>query len=788
MGEERLLSKPISMKTSFIARFTLSLLTLVLSLPSSINAQNVRTGTIKGLVMDAETREPLAGANVMLRGTTRGAATDLTGLFIIEDILVGSYTLDFSYIGYDSYAKSDVIVKSQRTAYVEVALDPTAVGAEGIVVESGYFNETEDQPNSIISFSHEEIRRVPGSAGDVSRIIYGLPSVAKVSDTKNSLIVRGGGPTENGFYVDNIEIPNINHFPEQGSSGGPIGMLNVDFIQDVDFYSGGFNTSFGDRMSSIMDIRFRKGNQEEFDAQLDMSFAGFGAVGEGRLGNKGSWLISARRSFLDLIVKAIDEDETSIPQYGDVQAKLFFNLSPKHQLSILNVSALDKISLSGEDAIANQENLYTDFEYSTITTGANWLYLWGKNGHSETSISHTIGQYDFQGFQTRSLLLDSPEPGLLFDLRPKEQVYKLRNRNYYRFGQSLSAEFGVEVKHITTDYNNFYGAYNDELGNATAAYRVDDDIEATKTAGFLSFKFQPNPRVTLTPGVRINHFSYNDELSFDPRLSARYQVSSTLAITGAAGIFHQQLPLPLVAQNESNKNLKTPVSYHLIIGLEKLLAEDTRLSLEAYTKLYEDFPLDSIQPELFIIDQVVSLDVFVNSNPLVSQGKAKTRGIEFMLQKKLAKRFYGLVSAAYFRSSYRDLNQTWRDRSFDNRFTFQLEGGYKPSNKWEFSGRWLLAGGRPYTPFDVDASTTARRGVLDVNQINAERLPSYHSLNVRFDRRFHYRNSNLIFYLSIWNVYGRTNVAALNWNEVLNEQEELEQWGMLPIFGLEFEF
>ncbi len=744
-------------------------------------------GAIKGIVVDAETKESLIGANVLIEGTSYGTATDLTGAFSLEHVEIGNYTLVFSYLGYERLLRSDIIVKSQRTAYVEVSLRPTALEAAGITVEASFFSEAEDQPTSLITFSHEEIRRVPGSAGDVSRIIYGLPSVAKVSDTKNSLIVRGGGPTENGFYIDNIEIPNINHFPEQGSSGGPIGILNVDFIRDVNFHSGGFSTAFGDKMSSVMDISFRKGNQEDFDGQFDMSFAGFGVIGEGPVGKNGSWMLSARRSFLDLIVKAIDEDETSIPQYGDFQGKLFFNLSPNHHLSFLNVSAINAINLSGEDAIASQENFYSDFKFNTHTTGANWLYVWNRNGHSETSLSYTSGKYDFQGYQTRELLRGENN-GLLFDLQPREVAYKLRNVNFYRFNKYLSTEFGVELKRIETDYNNFYGAYNDELGNPTNAYRVDDNISATKSAAFASLKLQPTQRLTITPGVRVNHFTYNDYLAWDPRISLRYSLSSNASLNLSAGVFHQALPLPLVTQNASNDQLRNPVAYHLIAGFQKLLSKDTRLSIEAYSKIYDHFPLDPTQPQLFIIDQVVATDVFVNNNSLTDTGKAYTRGLELMVQKKLAERFYGLFSASYFRSKYRDLSNVWRNRAFDNRFTFQIEGGYKPSEKWEFSARWLFAGGRPFTPFNQDASIQANRGVLDTSRINEVRLSDYHSLNVRFDRRFHYRNANLIFYLSIWNTYGRKNIAAYEWNEVTNSQNALEQWGMLPIFGLEFEF
>ncbi|MCK5033989.1 MAG: TonB-dependent receptor, partial [Calditrichia bacterium] len=218
------------------------------------------TGTIKGRLVDDETQSPLIGANIIVTDFALGAATDHEGNFIINSVPVGAYSLQFSYIGYQQKIKTDIIVKPGRSVFIEESLNPLTLETDAIVVKAAYFSEDEDQPVSSTNFSAEEIRRAPGSAGDVSRIIMGLPSIAKVNDQSNSLIVRGGSPIENAFYVDNIEIPNINHFPTQGSSGGPIGLINVDFIKDVNFYSGGFSTAFGDKLSSIMELTFREGN------------------------------------------------------------------------------------------------------------------------------------------------------------------------------------------------------------------------------------------------------------------------------------------------------------------------------------------------------------------------------------------------------------------------------------------------------------------------------------------------------------------------------------------------
>ncbi|MDQ7065472.1 MAG: hypothetical protein Q9P90_14640, partial [candidate division KSB1 bacterium] len=255
------------------------------------------------------------------------------------------------------------------------------------------------------------------------------------------------------------------------------------------------------------------------------------------------------------------------------------------------------------------------------------------------------------------------------------------------------------------------------------------------------------------------------------------------------GIYYQTLPLILLSQNENNKNLKNPLAIHYILGIDHLITENTKFTLEVYQKDYKNFPLDPTQPTLFLIDELFyRYGFFFNHEKLVDNGKAYSKGIEILIQKKLAKDFYGLVGASYFRTKYQGGDGRWRNRVFDNRLIFSIEGGYKPNNKWEFSIRWIYAGGTPYTPFDVEKSRYLKRGVFDNNKINGARYPDYHSLNIRFDRRFNFRHSNLVFYLSIWNAYNRKNIAAYFWNEKENKVDAIYQWPLLPIFGLEYEF
>ena len=260
------------------------------------------------------------------------------------------------------------------------------------------------------------------------------------------------------------------------------------------------------------------------------------------------------------------------------------------------------------------------------------------------------------------------------------------------------------------------------------------------------------------------------------------------SLSASAGIYYQNIPLYFLSQNSDFKLLKDPVSYHYVLGLSNLISDDTRMTVEIYNKEYKNCPIDPAQPQLYILDEAMYDMFYSNHENLVDTGNGYTRGIEIMVQKKLSDKFYGIISGTYFRSRYRDHSGVWRNRITDNRYLFALEGGYKPNNKWEFSLRWSAAGGIPYTPFDEVKSSELQHGVYDDTKIMSERLPGYSCLNIRFDRRFHFSGSNLIFYLSIWNFLNKRNFAYHHWAEYQNTAANYTQWPRLPVFGFEYEF
>jgi hypothetical protein len=745
-----------------------------------LNAEN-QTGNLMGRVIDAESEYPLANVSVIIKELEQGVISNEKGQYHLYDIPVGNYTVSFQMIGFKTQLKSDVIIRSSRTTFINGEMQRQLIQIEGISTKVDYFAETEEEKNSVISFSNEEIRRAPGSAGDVSRIMMSLPSVAKVNDQSNNLIVRGGSPMENTFYIDNIEIPNINHFPRQGSSGGPIGILNVDFIEDVTFNTGGFSANYGDKLSSIMEIKFRDGNPKEFDGQIDFSWIGFGGIFEGPISENSSGMLAVKRSYLKYLIDNIDIGTSSAPEYGDIQGKYIYEFNPFHKLTALVVFADDHNSPDQENAKENAMSHFGNQDLYQGTYGINWRAVWNESTFSNTSISLTSSQYDEEFWETYKEPANS-----IADIKNNslEQDWKIRNVNFKRINSQLSLDFGVDGKYLRYNYDNYMAETTNSLGDTIPELIMKDDITAEKVGAFISLNYDPSPKFSATCGLRSDYFSYNENVTISPRFSFQYRFNNSTFLNASTGIYYQNLPLLLLSQNDAFKDLKDPYAIHYIVGLEHLLAEDTRIVIEAYQKDYNSFPVDPNQPGLFLIDE----DFDQNFTSLNDTGKALSRGIEVTLQKKLAESIYGLASATYFRSRYKSLDGIWRNRNYDNRLIVSLEGGYKPSSSWELSMRWIYAGGVPYTPIDEELSDLYNQTVYDENQINAKRYPDYHSMNLRFDKRFYFTKTNLVIYFSVWNAYAQNNIAEYYWNDEEQKVDKIYQWTMLPILGVEWEF
>ncbi len=735
-----------------------------------------RVGSISGRVVDAATQQPLPGANIAVISHPLGSSVGEDGRFAIAGVPVGLHRLHISMIGYETAIRPDVVVRSNRITSVQIELDETTLGMGEVVVTADYFSAIEEEAVSTVNFNFEEIRRSPGAAGDISRLVQVLPSINMNTDQRNDLIVRGGSPAENLTIIDNIEIPNINHFPTQGASGGPIGLLNTDLIADVSFYAGGFSAEYGDRLSSVMVVDQREGNREEFDGEVNLGMAGAGLILEGPVGrHKGSWILSARRSYLDLIVNAIGTG--AVPKYSDVQAMATYDLKPEHQLELLAISGFDTIDFSPD------EGAQDDFVASATDqyiAGANWRWLWSAKGYAETSLAYTRGDYSVK-------TLDGETRQELFNNDSHEQKLALRSNWYFAPRPGSAVKWGIVARRLFSDFDMFNVAARNRVNKLEDELQLREEATTTKLGAFASLQQSLGARLSATVGARLEYFDLNEEFNWSPRISLAGELDERTTLTAAFGIYYQSLPSLLLVQHPDNRRLENPRADHFVVGLRRRLTPNTLLSVEAYQKNYAESPFDPDDPTILIVDSFADFPTPVPGR-LVGGGKAQSRGVESLIQKKLAEEVYGTLSYAYSISQYTDRNGVERNRTFDNRHLVSLILGYRPSDRFEYSVRWRYAGGRPYTPFDQELSKQLGQAIIQRDRINAERYPAYHRLDVRFDYRKHFENFNLVSFFTVLNAYNRANIFMYRWDSDESRVKRINQWSILPVGGFELEF
>jgi hypothetical protein len=725
------------------------------------------TGTVKGRVADADTKAPLAGAGVALQGTGRATQTDAEGQFALTDVPVGDASLSITLPGYLALVKANVAVRSARITFVTVELQAELRRAEEVSVASPYFQDLGPAPLSVASLGSEEIRRAPGALGDVSRALYVFPGVAQVDEGANDLIVRGGSPTENAFYIDGIPVPNINHYPQQGASGGAISMLNLDFVEDVKMMTGGFGAAYGGHLSSVVEIRFRDGNREQLDGQIELNAGGFGGGIEGPLpSRRGSWMVSVRRSYMDLLAERLNID--GAPRFGDVQGKLVLDAGPRHRLGLLGVYGDSRFARTHDKAI----QVDSDEGEETIrqaSVGLSWRALLGGRGYAETTLSYSAvdDRSDWGDPQTRALASKG---------QYRDGAATLRNVTSLQLHPSNRLDAGLDL------------SFRNGSGRDLKTGRVVD-VDGTEIGGFVNDHWRPHPRLGLDLGVRVDRTPYNGQTHASPRASVSVALAKTVKATAAAGVYRQPLTLFLVTQDPAFEALDDLRARQAIVGVAWQPAPEMRLTVEAYDKRYSRFPMSPEAPTRFVIDDVAGTDRdWGEYKTLRDSGIGFARGIEMMFQRRMSGKVYGIASLSLFRARYEDLAGVLRNRLHDNRYIVNLTSGYRPNARWELSGRWVLAGGKGTTPIDVARSRKARRTIRDSTQIMLGHLPAYHSLNVRIDRRFHFKKRTLSLYLNVWNAYDHHNVAREYWSARNDRVEAENQWDILPIVGAELEF
>ncbi|AMM50304.1 TonB-dependent receptor [Rufibacter sp. DG15C] len=739
-------------------------------------AQAQSVGRITGVVRDRNTQEPIIGATVSLEGTTLGVATDGQGRYRLESVPTGSYNLKATYLGYEPVTRFNIPVTSGNALTLNLDLAPsqTQLQAVDISVDRSIRVATVETPLSVQSLSSEEIKSNPGGNFDISRVIQTLPGVAGAGSTgagfRNDIVIRGGGPGENVFFLDGIEIPVINHFSTQGSSGGPQGILNVSFIEDVTLSTSAFDAKYDNALSSVFQFKQRDGNPDRLQGNVRLSATEVAGTLEGPLAPKTTFLASARRSYLQLLFKAIDLPIR--PNYWDFQYKVTHQLNAKTTITALGLGAIDEFSF----AVPKESSPEKEYALRSNPLINQWNYTTGisvkrslENGFVQVSLSRNVFENRLDRFEDAQY---GDESRRVLKARSQERENKLR-LDVNKFVGGWKFSYGAIGQYVGYD-NAFFSQIRQEVRdqNGTVVqprvvldFNTDLDFFRYGFYGHTSKSFLQD-KLSLSLGVRTDMNSFttdgNNPLeTLSPRLSASYALTERWKLNGSVGTYYR-LPVYTVLgykdadgtyANQGSDYLK---STHYVAGVEFLPSIANRLTVEGFYKRYGNYPV-SLRDGVSLANQGIEFGA-IGNEAVASVGKGRAYGAEFFFQQKLTRGLYGSVSYTLVRSEFTGLdNENYIASAWDNRHLVSGLLGWQFGKNWELGGKYRFAGGSPYTPFDLQASqqnyASLGTGLLDYDRLNTLRLRSFQQLDVRLDKKWNYKRTTLDVYIDIQNIF-----------------------------------
>ena len=756
------------------------------------------TGKITGTVKDASSKRALPGANIIIVGTTQGTATDINGKFELDKLAVGTYRLEFSFIGYANQTVTDIIIRSGKPAIVDVELQPQDLQSDVIVVSAGYFSQENLTPPSVIGLNREEIRRFPGGFEDVVRTVAVLPGVSiNASGGRNDLLVRGGGPAENLYIINNIEVANINHFGTQGTSSGSLSFINLDFVDNVVFSSGGFQARYGEKMSSILSLNMGQGRNDKFGSKTLISATQFGLNLEGPLHSNGNFIFSARQSYLDLIFKAAGLP--FIPVYTDFNFLANYKLSPANILSIIGLSAIDRIDRNldtPENRLRNSRLL--DNSQNQYIGGINFRRI-HKNGYADVTASTSMYRYRFSQADSQQVEY--------FNSKADELEYVLKGLRFRKMSNNLNLIFGFDLK-LNNNVNTtiFADTIYDRNGLRIPLEKISvqafnkSDTWTQTYALFLETDWDLLRNINLNAGLRFNYYNgINKPVYLAPRLAVKFQINPNQALKINYGQYYQA-PSSVWLVNLYNKNLKALRNSMAIIGWDYMIQDDTRFTSEMYYKKYINLPTGAIPG---VTDYIVMSNTgsvyggrddnfqsfgYLNLN---SDATGTAYGLELLLQKKFSDiPFYGKSSITIGKSEVTAGNGRTYPAQFDQRFIFNLSAGYKLNPKWEISGKFRYFTGIPFTPVYQPAKNPINPGLIQnlPEEYLISRLDDGHHLDLRVDRYFNFTKWTLITFVDIQNVYNYPIPVIPRYDFWENKINKTNSIGILPSIGISAEF
>lgn len=766
---------------------------------------------IKGVVIDKSTRQPLEFVNVLVVGLGIGASTDANGNFLITQVPPGIYRLQASFLGYKTELTPEYRV-NHVTPYVQIELEEENASLNEVIVTASPFQKVQESPVSLRVIGLQEIEKAPGANRNISKVVQNYPGVAfSPIGYRNDLIVRGGGPSENRFYLDGVEIPNINHFSTQGASGGPVGLIDADLIRSVKFYSGAFPADKGNALSSVLDFSLRDGDMERNSLKATLGASEVSLSSNGHIGNKTSYLVSVRQSYLQALFKILGLP--FLPAYTDASFKIKTRFDSHNELTLLGLGGIDRMKLNlgieGEDAEYMLSYL-PEINQETYTVGGVYRHYSQRHVQSIVLSQSYLNNRNVK-YRDND---ESSEENLTLRLGSIEQETKLRMENTSSWSV-WKVKAGFDLNYSRYKSNE----YRKVFANALREYDYHTDLSLWRWGMFASVDYAaPDKSFTASMGVRTDGNNYSDKMKelwrqLSPRLSVSYRLVEGLTLSGHVGLYYQ-LPsyTALGFKGEEGEYVNRHLDYISVsqesLGLSWTPNENMELSVEGFYKLYGHMPF-SLSDQIPLSCKGNDYGT-IGNEALSSEAKGRSYGVELMFKWLLTQKLNLSSSLTIFKSEFKDGEQgSYVPSAWDNRFILNMSGTYNFPKHWSLGAKVSCIGGSPYTPYDVEKSSLVEawnvqgRAYYDYSRYNQERLPVFGQLDVRVDKTFYLKKCMLGFYLDIQNITAsklRQPDALMSTGQIENPSAPLseqryvmksirqESGTLLPTLGITFEY
>jgi outer membrane receptor for ferrienterochelin and colicin len=719
---------------------------------------------LKGRVTEGLTNEPLPFVNVIISGTTVGTVTDLDGNFQFKGLSPGFVRIQASFIGFHSVLSSQIEVSNVKVAFLEIKMEKQDTEIDEVKVFASPFRKTEESPVSLKTIGIAEIEKSPGANRDISKVIQSFAGVLSSPAFRNDIVIRGGGPSESRFYLDGIEVPNINHFATQGASGGPVGILNADFLREVNYYSGAFPADRGNALSGVFEFNQVDGNADKLKFRSTLGASEVSGTVDGPVGEKTTFIVSVRRSYLKLLFSALKLP--FLPTFNDMQFKVKTRFDSKNELTFIGLGAIDLFDLNRNIKNPDDQQKYI---LSQIPKNEQWSYTFGavykhfrKNSYQTLAVSRS----HLNNTITKYLENDESSPNnKILDYNSQEIENKIRFENNLRMdGYKLNVGANLDfARYTNTTFQKRF--YDGNILNVN--YDTELNLVKYGIFGQLSHEFF-DQRLTLSAGFRMDANNYSSGMNnllkqFSPRISASYQLTEKWSLNMNTGRYFQLPAYTTLGYKQNNQfvNKANDLKYisvdHYIVGVEFKPATDIQFSLEGFSKNYRNYPF-SVKDGISLANKGADFGV-VGDEEVTSTSKGRAYGAEFQARISSSKGYNLNLSYTLVRSEFQDGNNNYIVSAWDSKHILSLTGSAALKRGWQVGTRFRFAGGLPYTPYDLNRSSlisawNLRGGpYFDNTKLNAERFGVFHQLDVRVDKAYYLKKMTLKFYLDIQNLY-----------------------------------